>query len=780
MMRLKRTVPALALGAVLAAGLPAVPAHAEPQAQPTAPETPALREDLTVIALPAAAGGPLVLRGHRDQIDLDVALAPSVAVDTAALRLTYTSSAALQEQTSRLYVYVNDTAVAELPLQAQGGSLAADIALPPVMLRTGVNSVSLIARQDHPQGCDARYASELWTSLDPANSFLKLRTRRPDVPPALSDLRDMAGFLVSRADLPVVTGANLSGAALAEAGALVAQGVALRLGERPIGFRHRVAGEPVPPGTGAPVLADRSVLLGTVEDLRDVLPETALGAVRGPTLGVLRGEDSSRHLDLIVTGRTSADVVTAARAFAAPALALPAQPFMVAPAEVPAAAPAAETVQAGGAYRFEALTMGSAPGNGSEARTTVSFRLPPDTFVADNRKARVTLSFAYGPGLAEDSVLNVLVNEQYATVIPLNDSDGETVEDLKIDVPLAQLRPGVNVIAFEPLTGGQGEAGACAAGVVEGGDRSVLIRGDSTIALPEVARVAHQPDLRLFHETGFPYNAGAFDVIAADDRPQTLGALWTMVGRMAQAARQPLSGARYGIGVARAQGHALVIGAVDALDARLLTAAPATLRFMGTPQPGPVAALVPPAPAAAEEAPEPVALAAAVPSFVDNPVVDVVETAGAALTDLVRSAERFVRGQEPVRAALPFDPAEREAAVAMAAFESPFAAGHTLTLVTAGDPDALLAGVDAVVEPGLWSQVQGGQVVWDAETGTLAALDPAAPFRLGPLPESPRQMMLYTTSMFGRNPGLWLMVAVTGLALFAGLTWATLRVVQRR
>ena len=82
----------------------------------------------------------------------------------------------------------------------------------------------------------------------------------------------------------------------------------------------------------------------------------------------------------------------------------------------------------GKSYRFKELrAISGGISNGTEARTGLELNLPADTLPVGNRKVLLELNYTYAQNLAPNSVVNVLVNGNYASMIALNDPHGENV-----------------------------------------------------------------------------------------------------------------------------------------------------------------------------------------------------------------------------------------------------------------------------------------------------------------------------------------------------------------
>ena len=751
-------------------------------------------------------GSELEIRGQRGQLEFLLPLPAGSQVEEALLRLNYVSSDELLEGRSQLWVFVNDEGVAALPLTAQRSATRAEVSLPVGLLGSGMNRLTLISQQDHALGCDPASLTRLWTKFEAAGSYVVVRLTRPNVPPLLSDLDSPAELLLSIGpSLTIATAIAPDRARLLQAGGLVSQGFVLRMGDnrRPM-IHHREHGA-----------WDRSddvdVVLGTRDDLAGLIDGVLSDAIEGPFLAVApRPYDPTRPY-LVVSGRTDAEVLAAAAAIADPRWSLPTAPWQVIterpawqPIEMPVLAP-------GRTYRFSELSLTSDTiGNGSEARTTIELMLPNDWFVADNRKARIDLAFAYQAGLAAESVLNVLVNDEYVDVIPLTEGEGTSLTQTALDLPLTLFHPGRNRIAFEPLTGVDPSFGC---GQRFAGGSSITIFGDSEITLPRVARAIHQPDLGLFQNTGFPIaDPGSGAVVVADSDGQAIAAAWMLMARLAERARQPLYDLPIDFRPYAVDRNLLIVGSIDGINRALgggsgvasnaLRRAGASLvaaRSLGARYP------------AAATASGPMVAAAAVPSPADDAATPILAGAGTTFPIMPEAAigidpsateSQFglLTGTgSPIRLGEQWDleavlsradlvlqdylgrgeTRVEPAQVVVSAFESPLHPGRSVVAVGAADTNDLQSGVVELTRPDHWSALDGDLTTLDLIRGQVMVHSVSPRFQMHAPTSDWRQMLLYVNSMFGRYPALWLLTVLIAVFIFASLTWGALRLVRK-
>jgi cellulose synthase operon protein B len=726
-------------------------------------------------------GGQLELRGQAGQLQFRVPVEAGAKVRDARLRLVYQSADSVRSERSRMWVYLNQQGIAQLPLNGDGDAVRADIVLPPDLLTAGQNTLSLWAQQEGGQGCDAGSSAALWTRLDPGNSYLALETAGPDRERDLADLVDATSFIGAGSErIELLTPASPTEGGL-KAGALVAQGFALRMPDSGIAVRHRLA--------DAQALAGRNgkVVVGTADKIRAVPGIDDLPEVQGPYIG-LRPIQGAGPV-LIVSGRTDAEVLKAALAFADPSVALPAAMDWNVDA-VRLAVPWKRTMQEpGGSYRFKELrAISGGISNGTEARTGLELNLPADTLPAGARKVLLELDYSYAQNLAPNSVVNVLVNGNYASMIALNDPRGETVGKHRVALPVDRFRPGMNTIAFEPMIGSDSSTGCL---VRPGTGRSIAISGDSTITIPDMARVASLPDLQLFASGGFPYvgttdpRAGSqrnFEVLLTGSDSGTIGGAWTLLAKLARTAGHPI--ANFAIGPkAGYQGDVLMIGPADGLDDRIAADLPSAARHVhdamrpagglfqpgSPPRQGLQSSLEPGLP------PDPASVRVS-PSVIKASIADA-RLVAEAFEWSSRMSRTFQETLWPSRytrtGATSLGPIDEHSAM-MAAFESPVKPQSTITVITANTGEDLEAGIASLVRPALWDRLSGGTVAWDAGSMSMRAWPAEDNYRMGDIPDDWRQRILFVNAVFARNPVAWALLALAGLFVLSGLTHVAL------
>ena len=702
----------------------------------------------------------IMLRNASSEYVLSVPISGRWQVRRAKLHLEFTNSNALVGGRSQLIVSVNQRRIAQLPLKSTSPDGSADVVLPAELLKEGYNQLKFEVAQHYTEECEDPTAPELWTQIDTLASVLDLEvTPRTDVYRLSQMSRLFDRRVWGEVALNIVTPANTPRESLLRWGGLVAQAAALRLDYVPLHV-HAVTAQPrstgadaqrALPGLQQSALRGRdNVLVGTKESLTPLIGEAHARRITGGFLGVFPLDEDPAHFVMVVSGVTEDDVTRAATA-----LALIDFPYAdaatmgIGALNLPALAnySAPHAVREGGRYRFAELDFDGVTLHGfkrsNRNSAALTFWVPPDLYASERDDVVLSLHMVYGAGLREDSVLNILLNDHFESAIALNDKNGAMFRDYQVRIPARSLRPGKNVISFEPHMTSQ-VSDHCKLGQTE--NMLITLFDDSTLHIPNAAHYVALPDLTLLSRAGFPYTRapdgrGVSFQVAGDDAATTAAA-WTVAGRLAQALGLPLHQATWSGGESAAgDADLIVIGAQNAIDPALRGAAPLGL-------------------SAEAQAPLQTQLAIA-------------EQAKLAWWERLMPGTRDV----VLRPAM----AEMQQSgglgryTAMAQFESPQHAGKTVTLITAADSRTLAAGANALVRPAVWNNMQGASMMWLEDGGdvrTQASVDVYHSGRINVL----TRLEYY----FSRHPVYGALILVLIIAILALLAWLLLARFRRR
>ena len=638
--------------------------------------TEALENGLWRARLPLAAlrpeSGAIRLDGAKDTEQVSFAIAPQADIQSARLILRHVSGRAQEGSKPQLRLGLNGRFIAQVDGVTEHAAAVNEIVLDPSILVSGFNTLQIDAVQRYTYGCQDPSAAELWTDIDTSRSYVEVIYAREPFTASLADLSAVLTAGVGGVDdLALVTGRGEMTADTLRWGALASQAVANRLGYT-VPRISRMDAATFAATSGKSDL----IAIGTPEDLAGLAP-AALSNLKGDESWLSIGPspvDRSRFL-IVLSGRTPAAIEGAVRAFAAVNFPLSDTPSLVlAPDEVPAGHLMArkQVLRTEAKYTLKDLGLTHASLLGEEHGTAgFTLDLPADVRFRTDAEVLLSLDFAYGAGLDDKSVVNILVNDQFQRAIRLTNPDGEVTPGYEIALPAAAFRPGHNSVRFE-VELSTGAAGECAARDTR--HLAFVLKDTSTLALPPAGQYAELPNLALLSEAGFPYAGAGIQPVAiraTDTGNDTAAAVWTLAARLGQIYGTIFTDATFGFGLELPEAHTLIVGTRPDLKGFL----PAELSMSNL-------------------------------------------LSGAAPDGFTRNVSTVDLGDNGL----------------LIEGESPEHAGYLVTVLTAETGTQLLASTRALVQPSHWSQLQGGTAVWREHAATMVTQAARNGFEIGSMP----------------------------------------------
>jgi len=717
----------------------AIPAGAAGAA--TAPRAASRTVQFTLKQLGADA--PFQLRGVDAINGVPFSIRADEVVTAARLKLRYTYSPALIPALSHINVMVNGEVAASVPVPKEGAgtSQERDLAIEPRLI-TEFNRLNLELVGHYTTDCEDPFHSSLWATV--GNSSVLELTVAPVVlanelsllPLPFFDRRD-----VGRLRLPFVFAGAPSAATLEAAGAVSSWFGALA------GYRGASFGALL---NQVPASGNAVVFVTGEEKPAGV----ALPAIGGPTLAVVPNPGDANAKLLLVMGRDSAELKTAARALTLGARALSGQSATisrfdeVAP-RVPYDAP--NWIRSDRPVRFGELTevrdLNVSGYNPDLVR--VNFRLPPDLFGWRDKGIPIDLHYRYTPRpVVDKSTLNVNVNRQFLRAYPLRalkNQDGRASQLLakvlpdgsvpvheRIALPLFML-PAQSQLQFH-FYYDYLKQGACKDVMLD--NVKGAIDPDSTIDITGLSHFIALPDLAVFGNSGFPFTRLADlseTAVILPDKPgaEDYTAYLTLMGRMGESTGYPATGVA-------------VSGA-----AQVAQQAARDLLVIGTTQNQPLFTQW------AERMP--VSLAGNEKRFT--------------MSDIVSTVAGWWNGADvtrdrPVETRLSLTSAGTDAA--LSAFESPLASGRSVVALVSNAPQGLQAMTEALLDPDQVVHVQGSlALVHGKDVDSLAAEQNYYVGRLAP--------WTYVEWWLSRRPLALVLMTGAAALLLATLLFLTLR-----
>ncbi|MFO7708783.1 MAG: cellulose biosynthesis cyclic di-GMP-binding regulatory protein BcsB [Desulfobacterales bacterium] len=448
------------------------------------------------------------LRGSMDSYSFSLPIPERWQVKKASLYFAYVNSSALIPLNSRLVFTVNNQPLAQIRLNPDTPQGEVVVPIPGSLFKAGYNPCSFWVSQHYTiEECEDPFSPELWTWLKLNDAYFSFEVEPVPVPARVSAVND---FLFDPRNI-FDTRVHLVLPALRpdylQAAALAAAGVGLR-------YEYRVPeltlADALRPGVD-------NILIALRQDLPAVWPEPMqlddgpVIAVQplpeknaGPAGQVEWGRNPGNAL-VIVTGGDEAELLTAARAFAALSHPLPGSPATrISNLKLPEIQERMiqRGLLPGRAYSFASLGAATTEFRGMSApRLNLDLRLASDLYFSPNKFASVVLHMAYDAMMRSDSVLNIRLNGKFFAGVRLDNPRGDYFRDYRVDIPLAAFKPGGNQLSFEavltPL-----HTDKCT--LIQTENLRLTLFADSQLLLPDAPHWIKMPQIGVFFQDAFP------------------------------------------------------------------------------------------------------------------------------------------------------------------------------------------------------------------------------------------------------------------------------------
>lgn len=643
----------------------------------------ALENGLWRARLPLAAlraePGAIRLYGAKASEHVSFAIAPQANTQSARLIVRHVSGRAQEGSKPQLRLGLNGRFIAQIDGVTEHAAAVNEIVLDPSILVSGFNTLQIDAVQRYTYGCQDPDAAELWTDIDTSRSYIEITYARQPFTASLADLSAVITAGVGGVDdLALITARGEMTPDTLRWGTLASQAVANRLGYT-VPRIARADTETLAAIAGKSDL----IAIGTPEDLAGLAP-AALASLKGDDSWLSIGPspaDPSRFL-IVAAGLTPAAIDGAVRALATNNFPLSDTASLVlSPEEVANGSLMArkQTVRTEAKYTLKDLGLANASVLGKEYGTaSITLDLPADVRFRAGSELLLSLDFAYGAGLDDKSVVNILVNDQFQRAIRLTNPAGEVTPGYEIALPSTAFRPGHNRVSFavELSTGAVGE---CAARSTR--HLAFILKDTSTLTLPLADQYAELPNLTLMTGAGFPYTGAGIQPVAirtTDTSGDTAAAVWTLAARLGQIYGTVFTDATFGFGLELPDAHTLIVGTRP--DLKGFLSAEFSMSNLSS---------------------------------------------GGAPEGFTRSVATVDLGDNGL----------------LVGGESPSHPGRLVTVLTAETGQQVLASTRALVQPSHWSQLRGSAAVWREHAATMVTQAAGNKFEIGSMPAGEKARM---------------------------------------
>jgi hypothetical protein len=458
------------------------------------------------------------LAGEESRHAIVFYLTQAEAESAARLSLNYLNAVMVAPEFSSLGFSINQTSVSRTPIAASSARSAVSVGIPAGLLRPGPNILEIHASQRHRTDCTIQSTYELWTDL--TSDGLQLHFDSPEIA-GISQLADLAAVGVGvdgHTRLRVLAGDLGDAQTMSAALRLIQQmAIALRVADPRIEIVDALS------ATAEPGVLD--VVIGTAQSLPAELAEMSGAAASGPL--VTMASLASGAPTLVLSGPDWASIARSGNDLVAAAPASSSRPRVDLGYPVP-------LMEGGSAIELAALGANTVEFNGRRFTTRFQFELPPDFYSYRYGNAELALDAAYSSDVQPGSEIDIYTNGQIASATPLLQTDGGLLRNTIIRVPMTNLRPGRNEVDIAVNLNTTSDQ-ACPVGWTGDAPTRFVFSGSSKLRLPEYARAAALPDLRLLTGAAWPYVLDEDVPIAVGQDTESETAALTLAARLATA-----------------------------------------------------------------------------------------------------------------------------------------------------------------------------------------------------------------------------------------------------
>ncbi len=403
---------------------------------------------------------------------------------------------------------VGDQPLAQVRLDPQAPEGEVTVPIPGALLPEGYNDLTFWVVQHYTEEhCEDPFAPELWTWVGLGEAEIVFDVEPRPVPRRISAVADFLFDPKNAFDTRVNIVIPEIRPGCLQAAALAAAGIALR-------YEYRVpqislSSRPLA-GMDNVLIALRPELPAALGDGAAIPPGAAI-AVEDPAAEKTPGAGGAAppapgRARVVLTGDSEADLLTAAKAFAALNAPLPDSPAAaVADLKLPEVRDhmIVRGLAAGKSYSFASLGIGTKEFRSiAPPELEIPLRLPSDLYLSPNKFASLVLHMAYDAAMRSDSVLNFSLNGRFIKGVHLDNPRGDHFRAYKLDIPLSTFRPGLNRLGLQavltPL-----HTDKCK--LIQTENLRLSIYDDSRFVLPDVPFWIKMPQLEAFFQDAFPF-----------------------------------------------------------------------------------------------------------------------------------------------------------------------------------------------------------------------------------------------------------------------------------
>jgi hypothetical protein len=503
------------------------------------------------------------LNGEIEQRTWSVYLTGEQAGQGARLHAAYQNSIFVAPESSRLTITINDVQVASEPIASPEQVSERVFEVPAGVLKAGANLARFGMNQRHRTDCTIESTYELWTDVDPSRTYLEFDEATANRFTMLDDVRAVGVDSKGNTQFRIIA-PSLDQLGAADTLMRLAQGLTL-VGGMPnqfFTFRKQLEGD-LQPG-------EIAVIVGTADELKGAFPQLTSAANTAAVASFIDNLGANGASALVLSGPSWPAIAGLVDNFVGSVEGSPAQRRSTLPTDSWRGIDT-PLLFSGATLDFSALGVPSQEFSGRLFRTNFTIGVPADFYANAYGEARILLDAAYASDVLPGSHIDVFVNGNIASTLPITSEGGAVLQHLPIKLTLRHFRPGVNTITVEAALRTQADQ-VCAPGATADEKPRFALFGSSQFYMPDFARIAQVPNVAATAGIGFPYFMGNEPVSLFLGRmdEQTLSAAATFAGKLA-AASQRVIPLNVTMSAARMAGrNGLFVGSISEMPANIL------------------------------------------------------------------------------------------------------------------------------------------------------------------------------------------------------------------
>ncbi len=531
--------------------------------------------------------GIVKLYGYSAKHTIKISVPQRWRIKNAKLTLSYINSTALMKKRSRLIIAINENPIHQVDLFPKSPEGEIIINIPGSLLKKDYNDLTIAATQNFTDtNCIPLDAPEVWTALRLYESAIDITYALNEVPLSLASVSDFLFDPKMDDDnsLHLVV-KDLSPESI-EMAVLAASGAALRFAYRPMDIT--LGHNKIKENTDNIIIGTHDFINGLLESYNAPKVDDNIGIRHLPIRKEIMKNGKEKtifaqdatHALIYLSGTDQNSVKKAAQAFSLLSHPLPAgQTSKVDEVILPqitrysgdnVLAPEKE-------YEFKELGWRTTTFSGyNPSPAFLTFNLPSDVLLESNRNFTLFINLSYAAVMREDSSLSIMANDIFVSSIALNNITGGQYRNYRIELPLSNLKPGLNTIEFKPVLTPL-HTGDCE--YLQTEHLALTIFENSRFTMPEISHWTAMPRLDFLFEDGFPLAAypdfKTAHLVLPDKSKESALAAINIISMLSQKTKIPPIGLKISNDLPLDNdSELLVIGSLNSIPENILNASP--------------------------------------------------------------------------------------------------------------------------------------------------------------------------------------------------------------